>query len=170
MIRHLIVSALVLLGCLNGLAAQAQPKIKVINFTAEWCGVCKVMDPRIDAALAILNDPDIAHYPVDLSPSTSRQDSDRIFFWAKFRPSLQARGIGAVHDGYMGYPYTGYSIILAADTHEPLACIMAPMSTDEVIGVFRQSLARYDQYPAYRRASSGTNCPSSFRYLSFPTR
>lgn len=167
-LRHLLLLLATCLALVTGPAAQAQAKLRIVSFTADWCSICQVMDPRMETALRYLSDPSIIYDPVDLSLSRSAHDPDRIFFRANFYRSLEERGIAAIYNGYQGYPYTGYSVILAADTFEPLACIVGARSTEQVISLLQTARNTVERKPAWQRSSPNDNCPSSFNYLRQP--
>ena len=40
----------------TALTAAAEPVLKIINFTADWCPNCRILDPRIDEALLSFED------------------------------------------------------------------------------------------------------------------
>ncbi len=145
--------------------AQAAEKVKVITFTATWCNVCQIMDPRLQSALAYIGDPAIHHYPVDLTLTEQGSDQDRVFFRANFRQSLADRGISAIYDGYMGYPYTGYSVILSADTNEPLGCFVGLVDMNTLIARLKAARALTNAYSQRARTQASETCPTSFNYL-----
>ena len=39
--------AALILSLVSALAATAEPSVKIINFTADWCPNCQILNPRI---------------------------------------------------------------------------------------------------------------------------
>ena len=57
--------------------SSAEPVVKIINFTADWCPNCQILNPRIDEALEAFDDGSVARVDLDVtrirrnSPSTT---------------------------------------------------------------------------------------------------
>jgi len=113
-----IVHSLLAMGLLSAFfAAPAQstmfhnPDIYVVMFRAEWCGPCKIVEPRLDAALRQLNDPGIEYVYIDISAGRGDQNAHTVF----------DRQIVPQYNMWMGV--TGFAAIIDADTKRTLGCV-----------------------------------------------
>lgn len=156
---------LVLLALAGTTFAQAEAdgaKVQVINFTADWCPNCRVFDPRLHQAIAELNDPAIESYSFDLTITRTGSQQQKTMFWANLLPDMRSIGLGSLHKGFAAYPYTGYAVVVAADTKEPLVCFMGPMSVEMLKQQLKASRSRVANRPQGKRVPEGADCPPSY--------
>ncbi|MEM8618047.1 MAG: thioredoxin domain-containing protein [Pseudomonadota bacterium] len=152
-----------LLALLAALHANAQediapaPVVKIINFTADWCPNCAVVDPRIDEALANLNSRDFQLVEVDMTQTKRVPDAVRD---AAVREAIQlvdSHQAGYVWDWYGGL--TGLSTIIAADNGEPISCIAAMLSVEDIEFRLKEARILTLRAPAGQRKPQGPDCP-----------
>lgn len=110
-----ITAALIGLGILGASVpalASSTPELYVVMFRAEWCGPCKIVEPKLDKALRELGDPTIEYVTIDITtPGLSEMSAHRAF----------DRNIVQQYNGWMGV--TGFAAIIDADTKQTLGCI-----------------------------------------------
>ena len=154
---------LAILSLIAALFAQAEetgagiPVVKIINFTADWCPNCAVVDPRIEEALARLDSPAFELVVVDMTDTkrTPAEVRDAAIIDAiRLVDSHQA---GYVWDWYGGL--TGLSTIIAADNGEPISCIAAQLSVDEIEFRLKEARILGEKAPAGLRKPQGPDCP-----------
>lgn len=92
--------------------ANTNPDMYVVMFRADWCGPCKVVEPKLDKALRTLADPTIEYVTIDITnPERSEISAHRAF----------DRNIVPQYNSWMGV--TGFAAIIDADTKQTLGCI-----------------------------------------------
>ena len=140
----------------TGLSSAAEPSVKVINFTANWCPLCRVLDPRLTDAVdqsngqAVLVTVDMTH----LTRSGSIEQKALADSLKALTASLQA---GYLWDWYGGR--AGIAIIIASDNGEPLTCISTALTTAEISDRIQESLVLATIVRPGRRRPDGTDCP-----------
>lgn len=88
------------------------PEVYVVMFRADWCGPCKIIEPKISQALQSLNDPKIEYVTIDISnPMVSEVSAHAAF----------DRNIVAQYNRWLGV--TGFAAIVDGDTKETLGCV-----------------------------------------------
>ena len=111
--------------------AVAEPLVKVVNFTADWCPNCQILNPRLDEAISAF--PGDAIVRVDLDVTEIRRGSSALEKAAVETRLLQladTHKVAYLWNWYGGI--TGLAVAVAADTGEPIACFMRPMSADDI--------------------------------------
>lgn len=107
---------------LSSVSAAYQPAentdIYVVMFRADWCAPCKVVEPRLEAALATLRDPKIEYINIDISGGNGDWNANTVF----------DKQIVPQYNMWMGV--TGFAAIIDADTKETLGCINMTYNTD----------------------------------------
>lgn len=146
-----------------GLPAMAgQAKVQLINFTADWCPVCRVFDPNLEQALEELHSPAFEWRTIDMTLTKTGTRDQKNRLWIDFFNNMRAADLMVVHTGYNGYPYTGYAVVLAADTKEPLVCMAGSVSVEDIKRQLQAALQRVENRPAGQRVPEGADCPPSF--------
>lgn len=133
------------------------PVVKVINFTADWCPNCRIVDPRIDEAIARFPQGEIELVRLDLTDTrrTDMETTNRTIVDAiRLADSHQA---GYLWDWYGGN--TGISVIISADNGEPISCVMAMMDVDDIEYRLTEARILTLRAPAGRRKPQGPDCP-----------
>ncbi len=84
----------------------------VVMFRADWCGPCKIVEPKLSQAQNNLRDPGIEFITVDITtPERSERGAHKVF----------DRNIVAQYNQWYGV--TGFAAIIDADTKNTLGCI-----------------------------------------------
>ena len=138
------------------------PLVRVVNFTADWCPNCRIFDPRLEQALEQLHDQGFEAVKVDLTITRTGSQDERLAFWQRLPANMNAAGIGPLHKGFQAFPYTGYAVVVAADTLEPLVCFMGPVSVDYLKQQLTAAKVRVENLPRGQRVPEGADCPPSF--------
>lgn len=166
MIRFLQITMIALLAVF-GMSATAQtsqpsPKLQIVNFTADWCPSCKVFDPRLTQALNEMSNPEIEWLTVDLTVTKTGNREQKNRFWMDFVNDMIAADLLNVHKGWNGFPNTGYAVVLAADSKEPLVCFMGAPTVNALKLQLNEALRRVKSRRQGDRVPEGADCPSSF--------
>ena len=138
--------------------AGAEPVLKVINFTADWCPNCQILNPRLDEAIEAFDDGSIER--VDIDVTRMRRGASPI---ERAEVQMQMLKLADTHqaaylwDWYGGI--TGIAVAIAADNGEPITCFMRPMKADEIED--RLNLARIlaENGKPGTRKPNGPDCP-----------
>lgn len=145
--------------CLSGLAqACAEPVVKVINFTADWCPNCQILNPRLDEAIQSFEPGSIER--VDLDVTGIRRDTPPAQrAQVELNAALRANQhhVAYLWDWYGGV--TGIAVAVSADTGEPLVCLMRPMSTRKIMGQLRLAKLLAENGTRGQRQPDQLNCP-----------
>lgn len=110
-----IASAIIGLGILGASVpalATTTPELYVVMFRADWCGPCKIVEPKLDTALRQLGDPSIEYITIDITTPQRSEISAHLAFDREIVPQ---------YNGWMGV--TGFAAIIDADTKQTLGCI-----------------------------------------------
>lgn len=158
--RQLILSMfLVLLGL--GQAAS-EPVVKVINFTADWCPNCLVLNPRLDEAISAFPAGSIER--VDLDVTAIRQRSSALEKAALETKLLQQAGehrAAYLWNWYGGL--TGLAVAVAADSGEPIACFMRPMKAADIENSLKLAKILAERSKPGTRSPERWDCPEPLR-------
>ncbi|WP_409434044.1 thioredoxin domain-containing protein [Litorimonas sp. RW-G-Af-16] len=92
-------------------AYQPTPDVYVVFFEADWCGPCKIVEPRLTEALQNLRDPMIEFVPIDISGGKGDLNAHAVF----------DRGIVQQYNMWMGV--TGFAAIIDGDTKRTMGCV-----------------------------------------------
>ena len=138
--------------------AQAEPLVKLINFTADWCPHCQILNPRLDEAAAAFPDEQIELVNLDITLATrnaSEQLAEYVFTTAS--DLADQHQVGYLWDQYGGV--TGIAVIVASDTGETLGCVMRPMKVRHIEKRLKLALILAEHGKPNQRKPEGTNCP-----------
>lgn len=91
--------------------SASKPEIYVVMFRADWCAPCKVVEPRLEQALAGLHDPAIEYVNIDISGGHGEWNSHAVF----------DRQIVPQYNMWLGI--TGFAAVIDADTKRTLGCV-----------------------------------------------
>jgi thiol-disulfide isomerase/thioredoxin len=112
-------------------SALGEPVVKVVNFTADWCPNCRILNPRLDEAISAFPGEEIVR--VDLDVTEIRRGSSALEKAAVETRLLQkadTHKVAYLWNWYGGI--TGLAVAVAADTGEPIACFMRPMTARQI--------------------------------------
>ena len=138
--------------------ASAEPVLKVINFTADWCPNCQVLNPRLDEAIEAFEDGTIER--VDLDVTRMRRGASPI---ERAEVQMQVLKLADTHqaaylwDWYGGI--TGIAVAIAADNGEPITCFMRPMKADEIEDRLNLATILAENGKPGTRKPDGPDCP-----------
>lgn len=140
--KHIYLLAALITLMIAGLSsapaqAQEEPRLVAATFRSNWCGPCRVLEPRFTAVFA-----DYAGAQID-----------PVYFDFTFgrRAALTARadaeGIRPVFDSMDGA--TGYVLLIDRETQDVLARITMHYSEDDIRGALEHALALIADRQAY---------------------
>lgn len=139
-------------------SASAEPSLKIINFTADWCPNCQVLNPRIDDAIAQFANSDIERVDLDMTAagrgSDDAQKIDTASEAIRLAQSHQARYLW---DWYGGA--TGIAVVISADNGEPLSCFQRPMTSEEISKRLELAKILAESGEPGTRKPNGPDCP-----------
>lgn len=153
--ERLLTIILVTLAC--ALPASADPTIKVINFTANWCPVCRMLDPRLGDAVERFENRGAILVNLDQTHLTRRDDTANTALMERLRQLTASHNVPYLWDWYGGH--AGIAVIVAADNGEPLTCISSALTTNQIADLLQESIILATRVRAGARRPEGTNCP-----------
>lgn len=154
--RRLFIAAILSLSAV--LPAFAEPAVKVINFTADWCPNCQILNPRLDEAIASFEAGTIERVDLDVTAmraATTPAEQDQVEINAIL--VANAHRVAYLWDWYGGV--TGIAVAVSADTGEPLACFMRPMSAKKIKGQLKLAKILAERGTPGKRKPDRLNCP-----------
>ena len=95
-------------------SAVGEPLVKVVNFTADWCPNCRILNPRLDEAIEAFDDGTIERVDLDVTRvrrSTSIIERGQIE--AELLEKAGAHQVAYLWDWYGGI--TGIAVAVSAD-------------------------------------------------------
>ena len=113
-------------------AAEAQDtKVIGLLFYADWCGSCKVLDPKLDAVK-----PDFAHQPVLFTRVDMTDDAAKAYA-ARYANYL---GLGEIYAENQGR--TGFMLLVDARGKKVLGSLTRNESEGDIRAAIKKSLAQ----------------------------
>ena len=144
------------------LAAQADPALKIINFTADWCPNCQILNPAIHNALTTFPDGEIEVVNLDMTDAgRGSSEEQRLAVYAdaiRLADSHQARYLW---DWYGGV--TGIAAIISADNGEPISCLNRILDETGIAGRLREAQIISKRRAPGTRMPQGPECPPPLR-------
>ena len=140
------------------LSAAADPAVKIVNFSANWCPLCRVLDPRLADATDRFRDRGVTLVEVDMTNSFRSDDDAQKALIARLQALTAAHDAGYLWDWYGGH--AGIAVIIAADNGEPLSCITTALSTSQIEARLQESLVLATRVKPGHRRPNGTDCPA----------
>ncbi len=140
------------------LTASAEPSVKIINFTADWCPNCQVLNPRIEEAMEAFDEGSVERVDLDVTrirPSSSVAVRGEV--QAELLQLADQHQVAYLWDWYGGI--TGIAVAVSADNGEPLTCFMRPMTAKAIQGQLRLAKMLAEEGTPGQRVSDGLNCP-----------
>ncbi len=136
------------------MTAMAEPVLKIINFTAEWCPNCRILDPRMEEAKANYDADLIEMVDLDMTYARGAAKMDVFADAIRLADSHQA---GYLWDWYGGA--TGIAVIISADNGEPISCLNRAHSVEQMTARMNEALILSERAPAGARRPQGPDCP-----------
>ena len=130
--RH-IVCALMLLGALTGSAlaqtpAEDDPRLVAALFRSNWCGPCKILEPRYERVMSAYETAAVERVRFDSSFGRRSALAER----------ASAEGIRRAYDSARGA--TGFVLLIDRDTQDVLARITVEYSDADIAGALDYAL------------------------------
>jgi thiol-disulfide isomerase/thioredoxin len=150
--------AALIISVASAFSAGAEPSVKIINFTADWCPNCQILNPRLEEAMEGFEDGSIER--VDLDVTRIRRNSspvDRAEVQTEILLLADQHQVAYLWDWYGGI--TGIAVAVAADNGEPLTCFMRPMTAKAIQGQLRLAKMLAEQGTPGQRKPDGPDCP-----------
>ena len=108
-----------------------EPKVLAVVFAADWCGACKVLDPKFEAVKPSLDELPLEVVTLDFTDNGTRSASAR---------TAAAHGVRDVFDANAGR--TGFILLVDADSQEVLGRILHTDSRAQMRQKVRRALAQ----------------------------
>lgn len=140
------------------LSAMSEPVVKIINFTADWCPNCRILNPRLDEAIETFERGSIER--VDLDVTDIRRNTSIIKRGQIEADLVQLAGthdVAYLWDWYGGV--TGIAVAVAADNGEALTCFMRPMTAKDIEKRLTLAKILAENGQPGNRQPDGMNCP-----------
>ena len=102
-------------------AVAAEPAVKIMNFTADWCPNCLVLNPRLDEAMLGFDAEDAVVVPVDMTDLRGKGETVKWETVDRLKTQLLEHEARYLWDWYGGF--TGLAIVIAADNMHALDAI-----------------------------------------------
>ena len=153
-----LASLAAVLGVLSSGPAFGQPIVKIINFTADWCPNCAVLNPKLDAALADFAEGEILQVDLDLTASQSTDEAERQQAFRDATALAQFHQAEYLWDWYGGL--TGLAVFIAADNGEPISCATRQLSVEDIESRLNEAKVLALRAPQGSRKPAGPDCPT----------
>ncbi len=138
-----------LAGGAAGHAQSAQPVVRAVLFRADWCPNCHVLEPEFDKALRAVADQPIEEVVLDFTNSQT---------WDESVNRALDHDVVSVYNGYA--PSTGFVVLVAADTGEPIDCLDRRFSYELMAETMRRAVQRVHNQPRGKRSAQSALCPT----------
>jgi thiol-disulfide isomerase/thioredoxin len=122
-------------------SAAEKPQLVGLVFYADWCGTCKVIEPRIDAVKKELADKPVLITRVDLTDDATRAQSQLFANWV---------GLGEIYQEHASA--TGFMLLIDPAQPKVIQRITAQHTEQQIRQAIDQALA------AQETASVGACC------------
>lgn len=131
-LKYLIVFsffATALLGASFGTHAQTNASTPTaVLFYADWCGSCKILDPKVEEARKNSAAQGIDFVKLDMTDQASRQKSKQL---------AETKGLTKLLDTY-GYG-TGFMVIYDKKNDKVIKTITSSQNTTEIVSAFKKA-------------------------------
>ncbi len=158
--NKLIISIIILITAGLGLSVQAQNgsqrdiELYVVNFTAEWCPNCRVLDPALYKALETIDRQSVQHIEFDMTtPQRTNETFDKV----------NGTVLAGVYGDYLGI--TGLVVMIAADSGEKIDCATRLMSADAIEASITNAVDIVRKKTPGTRETESILCPPANRKI-----
>jgi thiol-disulfide isomerase/thioredoxin len=144
------------------LPAGAEPVLKIINFTADWCPNCQILNPRLDEAIKAF--PEGSIEIVNLDMTKARRGTPQLEVVQVHTDAMRLAGnhnAAYLWNWYGGV--TGIAAVISADNGEPLTCFMRTLSTDQIEERLNLAKILAERGTPGQRKPQGPDCPAPVR-------
>lgn len=140
--------------------ASAEAPVKLVNFTADWCTSCRVLEPKLSRALESVTIADVELVTIDLTHLRSGSDSRQATIDAS-EALLRFHKAEYLWEWYGGY--TGMAVMIASDTGEPISCVDKRHSIEMIENRLALADVLARSAAPGRRRPDGADCPPPMR-------
>ncbi|MEM7328276.1 MAG: thioredoxin family protein [Pseudomonadota bacterium] len=140
------------------LPTSAEPVVKIINFTADWCPNCQILNPRLDEAMEAFDRGSVER--IDLDVTRIRRNTsiaERGQIQAEMLQLAAEHDVAYLIDWYGGV--TGIAVAVSADTGEALTCFMRPMTAKAIEKQLNLAKILAENGRPGQRKPNGPDCP-----------
>ncbi|MEM6410211.1 MAG: thioredoxin domain-containing protein [Pseudomonadota bacterium] len=156
------VVAILISVLLGGSSALADPIVKVINFTADWCPNCQILNPALYNALTRFEDGEVELVNLDMTNAGRRaSESEAAQAWSDAMNLAHSHQAFYLWDWYGGV--TGIAAIISADNGEPIACVNRTFDESAIEGRIREAIILSERRIPGSRKPDGPECPPPMR-------
>jgi len=151
------------LTCLIGtVTATAEPVVKIVNFTADWCPNCQILNPALDNALTRFAEDEVELVNLDMTNASRRASNEQTArTWADAIRTAQSHRAGYLWDWYGGV--TGIAAIISADNGEPISCLNRTFDEQAIEARIREAMTLATRRTPGTRKPEGPECPPPIR-------
>lgn len=154
--------ALIAIALLTPLWAQADPVVKIINFTADWCPNCQILNPAMNNALTNFPEGEIEVVNLDMTHAgRGSSEAQRLGVYADAIRLADSHQAGYLWDWYGGV--TGIAAIISADNGEPISCINRVLDEAGIEARLREAQIISKRRTPGTRMPQGPDCPPPLR-------
>jgi len=144
------------------LVAQAEPVVKIINFTADWCPNCQILNPAMSNALTNFPEGEIEVVNLDMTHAgRGSSEAQRLGIYADAIRLADNHQAGYLWDWYGGV--TGLAAIISADNGEPISCINRVLDEAGIEARIREAQIISKRRAQGTRMPHGPDCPPPLR-------
>ena len=138
------------------------PSVKIVNFTADWCPNCVVLNPRLDELIERFDDGQIKRMDLDMTNASRRAPKQqRMKAFARAIQTAEAHQASYLWDWYGGI--TGIAVFISADNGEPLTCVNRGFELDDMEKRMVQAILLAEHGKPGERMPDGPDCPAPIR-------
>ena len=144
----------------SGIASA--PSVKIVNFTADWCPNCVILNPRLDEVISRFDPGQIKRVDLDMTSASRRSpEALRIRTFSRAVETADAHQASYLWDWYGGV--TGIAVFISADNGEPLTCVNRGLSVDQMEARMKQAILLAEHGKPGERKPDGPDCPAPLR-------
>ena len=138
------------------------PSVKIVNFTADWCPNCVILNPRLDEVISRFDPGQIKRVDLDMTSASRRSpEALRIRTFSRAVETADAHQASYLWDWYGGV--TGIAVFISADNGEPLTCVNRGLSVDQMEARMKQAILLAEHGKPGERKPDGPDCPAPLR-------
>jgi len=148
---------LAVISLLVSFSAKADPIVKVIYFTADWCSNCLFLDPILEDAISSFEAEDIERVDIDMTRSGFQfEEPEQVETWNAAYRLANTHDAAYLVDWYGNR--TGIAVVIAADTGEPITCLQRPLDLNQIMGRLREAQIFTQRRAPGARMPNGPEC------------
>ena len=138
------------------------PSVKIVNFTADWCPNCVILNPRLEEVIERFDRGQIERVDLDMTGASRRApEALRIKTVSRAVQTADAHQVSYLWDWYGGV--TGIAVFISADNGEPLTCVNRGFSVDQMEARMKQAILLAEHGKPGERKPDGPDCPAPMR-------